>query len=148
MNHLLPQPGEATLRLMLAGGFRVHVPPVHCCRLPPYSLGDLRISRALARRNLRLLSRLEVEAIAMDCAGCFSFLRGYPELLASKPKLAVEAASLSERVVELRAFLSSVEVLHPSQLLARGLLRVAGHAEPRERTDSLLWDHPGYRAIV
>ncbi|MBI2876682.1 MAG: (Fe-S)-binding protein, partial [Candidatus Tectomicrobia bacterium] len=108
MNHLLPEAGEATLRLLLARGFRVQVPPVHCCGLPPYSLGDLRTAQALARRNLRRLSRLKVEAIVVDCAGCFSFLQGYPELLASEPELAAEAASLAERVVELSAFFSSV----------------------------------------
>lgn len=108
INHLLPEAGEATLRLLLAGGFRVQVPPAHCCGLPPYSLGDLGASRALARRNLRWLSRLEVEAIVVDCAGCYSFLQGYPELLASEPELAAQATSLSGKVIELSAFLSSV----------------------------------------
>lgn len=108
MNHLLPEAGEATLQLLLAGGFRVQVPPVYCCGLPPYSLGDLKASRALARRNLRLLSRLDVGAIVVDCAGCFSFLQGYPELLASEPELVAEAISLSGKVIELSAFLSSV----------------------------------------
>lgn len=110
INYLSPQAGEATLRLLLAQGFRVSVPRLHCCGLPAYSLGDLEAARSLARKNLQLLSRLEAESIVVDCAGCSSFLKGYAGLLEGDAQYATAAASFSQKVIDLCQLLAPLDL--------------------------------------
>lgn len=77
----LPEAGEAALRVLNAGGCELVVPDHVCCGLPPFSYGDLDAARALAARNLEMLSALDAEAIVTDCGSCSAFLSRYGDLL-------------------------------------------------------------------
>jgi glycolate oxidase iron-sulfur subunit len=106
IDYAFPEVGEASLDLLEAVGYDVVVARNVCCGLPPYSYGDVESARALARRNLEELERIESEAIVTDCASCASFLKDYPKLFEEDESLRKRASAVASRVRELSEFLS------------------------------------------
>ncbi|HKZ51482.1 MAG TPA: (Fe-S)-binding protein [Dehalococcoidia bacterium] len=109
-NYLYPEAGEATIKVLVAGGYEVELTRNYCCGLPAYSYGDMATARRLAKGNLRLLKPGDVEAIVTDCASCSSFLKSYPELLAGDPGFAGAAAVLAEKVLDITQFLARLRL--------------------------------------
>jgi glycolate oxidase iron-sulfur subunit len=112
-----PQVNIATARVLAAEGCDVVIPRTQgCCGA--LSLHDGRRAEA-ARFAAGLIETFEqagVDAIVVNSAGCGSAMKEYADLLAGDQALAVRAAALSERVVDLSEFLvrlGPVATRHP-----------------------------------
>jgi glycolate oxidase iron-sulfur subunit len=107
-NYVLPEVGEATVRVLERLGMAVEVLDNCCCGLAAYGYGDREAAADLARENLRRLGDLDrFEAIVSECGSCSGHLKEYPEVLAEDPVSAAQAVrlkgktrSFSEFVVE------------------------------------------------
>lgn len=117
IDYALPEVGSATLDLLEALGCAVDVPENVCCGLPPYSYGDMESARALARRNIRLLSAGGEGPIIADCASCSSFLKDYPRLFSDDDPDRAAAQKLADRVRDVSEFLAEADLRHRLQPL-------------------------------
>jgi glycolate oxidase iron-sulfur subunit len=107
-NYVLPEVGEATVRVLERMGFAVEVLDNCCCGLAAYGYGDRESATLLARENLRRLGDLgRLEAIVSECGSCSGHLKEYarfffgdPEWSARAEELQGKVRSFSEFVVE------------------------------------------------
>jgi glycolate oxidase iron-sulfur subunit len=75
----------ATVEVLAANGFEVHVPPGQsCCGALLLHSGDPRAARRLFERNRSVFHAEDVDAIVVDSAGCGAVLREYDDPLAEK----------------------------------------------------------------
>ena len=102
-NYLLPETGEATIKLIEGLGYEVVIPDNNCCGLPPYAHGYTDAAKKLARKNIEALERYEI--ILTECGSCSSFLKEYAELLSDDHEYAERAKIISERVVDSNEFI-------------------------------------------
>lgn len=97
-NYVLPEVGEATVRVLERLGMAVEVLDNCCCGLAAHGYGDREAAAKLARENLRRLGDLDrFEAIVSECGSCSGHLKEYPEVLADDPEWAARAARLKEK---------------------------------------------------
>ncbi len=79
-NYVLPEVGEATVRVLERMGVNVEVLDNCCCGLAAHGYGDREAAERLARENLRRLGDLErFDAIVSECGSCSGHLKEYPE---------------------------------------------------------------------
>jgi glycolate oxidase iron-sulfur subunit len=119
-NYVLPDVGEATVRVLERLGNQVDILDNCCCGLAAYGYGDVEAAANLARENLRRLGDLErFDAIVSECGSCSGHLKEYAELLAGDAEWGERAQALVKKV---RSFSEFVE--------ERGGLTTAGEASP------------------
>ncbi|MEJ2253633.1 MAG: (Fe-S)-binding protein [Nitrospirota bacterium] len=76
VNFLMPHLGEALLRLLLAQGYEVVLPAGEaCCGSPLLLLGREKEAVEMARRNLSVFGKLQVQAVLSLCPTCTVTLR-------------------------------------------------------------------------
>jgi Fe-S oxidoreductase len=70
--YIRPSIGEAAVDLLVAAGWRVLIPPQHCCGLPMLAKGMADGARRQIRQNLRAWKDLvdTVEAVVVTCSSC------------------------------------------------------------------------------
>ncbi|HEY3397038.1 MAG TPA: (Fe-S)-binding protein [Armatimonadota bacterium] len=112
-NFQQPAAGEAALRLLAHAGCEVVALPNVCCGLPPYSYGDLEAARTLARQNLAILGRAQVDYLVTECGSCSRFLKQYGELLADDPAAVAEAEDLAVQTRDFTELLASLPLPPP-----------------------------------
>jgi glycolate oxidase iron-sulfur subunit len=106
-NYVLPEVGEATVRVLERLGNRVEVLDNCCCGLAAYGYGDVEAAENLARENVRRLGDLErFDAIVSECGSCSGHLKEYAELLAGDAEWGDRAQALAGKV---RSFSEFVE---------------------------------------
>jgi glycolate oxidase iron-sulfur subunit len=106
-NYVLPEVGEATVRVLERLGNRVEVLDNCCCGLAAYGYGDLEAATALAQQNLRRIGDVSrFDAIVSECGSCSGHLKEYSELLADDAEWSERAAALTAKV---RSFSEFVE---------------------------------------
>jgi len=103
-----PNVGFATLRLLEAAGCTVIVPEAQtCCGQPAFNSGDVRNTRAIARRTIEAFEGLDhVVVPSGSCAGMLH--EHYPLLFADDPVWATRASEFGARCHELTSFLVDV----------------------------------------
>lgn len=84
INYMLPNIGEACLRVLEKAGASVIVPlEQHCCGMPALGNGDIETAKSLALKNLEAFEQYELDYITTACATCGDGLkRRFKELLA------------------------------------------------------------------
>jgi glycolate oxidase iron-sulfur subunit len=98
-NYVLPEVGEATVRVLERMGYKVEVLDNCCCGAAAYGYGDLDAAADLARENLRRVGDPErFEAIVSECGSCSGHLKDYPRLLADDPEWSGRAEKLKNKV--------------------------------------------------
>jgi glycolate oxidase iron-sulfur subunit len=108
-NYVLPEVGEATVRVLENLGARVEVLDNCCCGLAAYGYGDLDGARSLARINLELLGDLSrFDVVVSECGSCSGHLKEYPELLDDDPEFSRRAVRLVEKVRSFSEFVVKV----------------------------------------
>ncbi len=116
---------SAAVEVMARNGCQVITPrEVTCCGMPPMGYGDLDTVKKMARQNIEVFSKLEVDAIVTDCATCGSTLKEYPKILADDPDYAARAESFARKVRDISEFLMQIPLEPPT---ARLPLRVTYH---------------------
>ena len=75
--------GRASVSVLNKLGYDVIIPEgQYCCGIPLLSLGDMETAKKVAKKNVELFSRYDVEAIIISCATCGHTLKKeYPVLL-------------------------------------------------------------------
>jgi len=106
-NYVLPEVGEATVRVLERLGNRVEVLDNCCCGLAAYGYGDLEAATALARENLRRVGDVSrFDAIVSECGSCSGHLKEYEELLADDAEWSARAAALTAKVRSFSEFVA------------------------------------------
>jgi glycolate oxidase iron-sulfur subunit len=111
----------ATARVLARNGIEVVVPAEQtCCGALHAHAGARDDSRALARKNIAALERLDVDAFIVNAAGCGAHLKGYGWLLKDDPKWRERGERLAARMRDASEYLAQVElVARPGVFKAR-----------------------------
>ena len=106
-NYVLPDVGQATVRVLERLGMAVEVLDNCCCGLAAHGYGDREAAAKLARENLRRLGDLDrFDAIVSECGSCSGHLKDYPEVLAEDEEWAGRAARLKEKTRSFSEFVA------------------------------------------
>jgi len=97
-NFVLPQVSEATVEVLVKTGATVRIADNCCCGLPAYGYGDLEAARAMARKNIEALEKLDADVVLTECGSCSAFLKEYPELFENDPDMQRRASQISSKV--------------------------------------------------
>ncbi len=114
-------PGEAaaTIRILQKHQVEVMIPSFACCGIPAPAYGKISSARSLARRNIGLAEKLNVDAIITACASCSSFLKDYGKLLADEPEWSEKAKNFSGKVKDLSEFIINIGLITPMGTLKK-----------------------------
>ncbi len=99
--------GKASFEALKKIGKSVTILDNCCCGLPPWSYGDAENTRKIARKNLDILSSMDLDVIVTDCASCSSFLKKYPKVFEEDKALQEKAQKFVNRVQDITEFLAS-----------------------------------------
>ncbi len=93
--YLFPHLGSALMRILLHLGFEVVLPRAEvCCGAPFRTLGMEKTAKTLARKNLEIFGKLQVDAIISLCPTCvMAFRKEYPKLIHAGIENVVDIAS-------------------------------------------------------
>ncbi|MBI5875604.1 MAG: (Fe-S)-binding protein [Deltaproteobacteria bacterium] len=99
INYMLPNIGEACLKVLERAGASVIVPlDQHCCGMPVLGNGDIETAKSLALKNLEAFEKYELDYITTACATCGDGLkRRFKELLGDEYPERVNAFSSKVR---------------------------------------------------
>ena len=111
----------ATARVLSRNGFEVVVPEAQgCCGALHAHAGERADARALARRNIDSLEKLDVDAFIVNAAGCGAALKEYGWLLKDDAAWAERAERFAARVKDAGEFLGDAGLTaSPGPIAAR-----------------------------
>jgi glycolate oxidase iron-sulfur subunit len=106
LNYVYPTAGKALINTMVANGVEVLLPSkLSCCGTPVFTSGDFATAAVLAKRNVDILAKLDVDAIITGCATCGTALsHEYGLVLEDDPKLETWE-KVGEKVFDFTSFL-------------------------------------------
>jgi glycolate oxidase iron-sulfur subunit len=142
-----------TVAVLRHNGCEVVVPREQvCCGSLHAHNGDMETARRLAKRNIKVFERANVDWIMLNSAGCGAWMKEYGHAFADDPEWAERARRFSEKVIDISKFLVDRGMKDPVKPVERRatyddachLLHGQGiSAEPRE----LLSRIPGLEMI-
>ncbi len=144
---------EATVTVLRHNGCDVLVPKdQNCCGALLLHNGDKRTALDLARKNIEVFSRLEIDALIINAAGCGAMMKEYGELLKDDPAYHERAERLAAKVKDVAAFLASIPLKKPTrEIRARVTYHDACHLAHgqgvREQPRALLRAIPGLQLL-
>ncbi|HET7038006.1 MAG TPA: LUD domain-containing protein, partial [Thermomicrobiaceae bacterium] len=112
---LLPEIGQAAIRVLQACGCAVFFPPEqHCCGLVALNSGDRGHGRLMARQTIAMLERVEADWVLSTSTSCFAaMVQDYQQLFADDPAWRERAAAQAARLIDFSTFLDEVAKLPP-----------------------------------
>ncbi len=103
-----------TVEVLRRNGCEVVIPPdQECCGSLQAHNGDFEIARRLARKNIDVFGRYEIDALVMNSAGCGALMKEYGEYLKDDPAYKEKAERLSRIVKDLTEVLAKIGVVPP-----------------------------------
>jgi glycolate oxidase iron-sulfur subunit len=141
----------ATVKVLRHNGCDVLVPRNQtCCGALLLHNGDKTTALALARRNIDVFSRLEVDALVINAAGCGAMMKEYGDLFKDDPTYREKAMQLVAKMKDVSEFLGSIPLKAPTrEVRARVTYHDACHLahgqSVREQPRALLRAIPGLR---
>jgi glycolate oxidase iron-sulfur subunit len=119
MIHMFPSVNLATARVLTENGCEVITPrKQQCCGALHTLSGIKEPALRLARQNIDLFEKIDVEAIIVNCAGCGAALKEYSYLLANDPEYAEKAKNFSQKVKDISEFLAEIQIKPPQGRIA------------------------------
>lgn len=107
---------EDTVKVLLHHGCEVVIPrDQECCGSLQAHNGDFDIARSLARKNIDIFSRYELDAIIMNSAGCGAMMKEYGHYLEDDPLYAKKAADISSKIKDISEYLFAIGVRKPEK---------------------------------
>ena len=140
---------EATVKVLRHNGCEVVVPKDQvCCGALLLHNGNKTAALDLARRNIDVFSRFEVDALIINAAGCGAMMKEYGELLKADSAYHSRAETLAAKMKDVSEFLGSIPLKAPSrEIRAKVTYHDACHLAHgqgvREQPRSLLREIPG-----
>lgn len=130
----------ATVRVLARNGYTVITPKdVVCCGMPAMGYGRQELVQAMARHNIAIFEKANVQIIVTDCATCGSTLKEYGKLLADDGAWAERAAAFSKKVRDISEFLMEIPLEKPQ---GRVEARVTYHDPCHLRRGQKVWKQP------
>lgn len=122
MDSLFPQEQFDTMAVLRHHGCEVVMPRGQvCCGSLLAHNGDMEGARALARRNIEVFERAEIDYLVLNSAGCGAFLREYGHVLRDDPAWRVRAETLAAKVRDVTEFLAEIGPRAPTVPIRRRL---------------------------
>jgi glycolate oxidase iron-sulfur subunit len=118
-SNLAPEEANATVKVLNRHGAEVIIPDFSCCGIPAPAYGEKSSARTLAKKNIEIASKLNVDAIVTPCASCSSFLKEYGKLLADDAEWAGRAKEFSAKVRDLSEFLVGVGLVNEMKTIKK-----------------------------
>ncbi|VAX16042.1 Predicted glycolate dehydrogenase, 2-subunit type, iron-sulfur subunit GlcF [hydrothermal vent metagenome] len=111
-----------------------------CCGAPSYYSGDMETSIALAKKNIKVLSAYEADAIVYSCATCGSVLaEKYPKMFPNDKKV----AELCAKVTDLQKLMMQIGIEQAVKQKADGKkLKVTYHDPCHLKRGMGVWKEP------
>lgn len=120
-----PEVNQATLRVLRAEGCDVVVPPgLGCCGALSLHAGREEEARALAKRAIVALERVQTEAVVVNAAGCGSAMKHWSRLFARDPDWERRAAAQQAKIRDVSELLGELGATAPRHPLR---IKVAYH---------------------
>ncbi|MBI3579520.1 MAG: (Fe-S)-binding protein, partial [Ignavibacteriales bacterium] len=98
-----------TIQLLLHHDCEIIIPKQQrCCGSLQAHNGDFETARLLARHNVEVFERENLDAIVMNSAGCGAFMKEYAHVLEHEEQYASRAKAISARVKDITEFLLEI----------------------------------------
>jgi len=109
-NFMFPDTGVAVVKVLTRNGMEVIIPDGQvCCGIPSMSEGDVKSAREMVQTNVRIFSKLDVDAIVTDCTSCgMMFKEKFSKMLPTDDPLQEKINDMASRVWETTDYLNSV----------------------------------------
>jgi glycolate dehydrogenase iron-sulfur subunit len=140
---------QATVKVLRHNGCEVLVPRNQvCCGALLLHNGEKTGALDLARRNLEVFSKLELDALIINAAGCGAMMKEYGELFKGDPVYQDRAERLTAKMKDVAEFLGNISLKAPTrEIRARATYHDACHLAHgqgvREQPRALLRSIPG-----
>jgi glycolate oxidase iron-sulfur subunit len=144
---------QATVKVLRHNGCEVLVPKDQaCCGALLLHNGNKLAALALARRNVEVFSRLEVDALIINAAGCGAMLKEYGTLFKGNASVCEKAEQVAAKAKDVTEFLGAIQLKAPTrELKAKITYHDACHLVHgqgvREQPRALLRAIPGIQLI-
>lgn len=144
---------EATVKVLRHNGCEVLVPrDQQCCGALLLHSGEKKTALELARRNIEVFSRLEIDALIINAAGCGSMMKEYGELCKDDSVYHARAEHLAQKMKDVAEFLGNIPLKKPTrEIRARVAYHDACHLAHgqgvREQPRALLRAIPGLQMV-
>lgn len=107
---------HATVKVLRHNGCEVLVPKTQvCCGALLLHNGEKEKALALARQNVDVFSRLDVDAVLINSAGCGAMMKEYAELLHQDALYTEKATQLTKKFRDIAEFLGGIELVPPTR---------------------------------
>ena len=137
---LFADESAATVRVLTRNGCTVITPrETQCCGMPAMGYGRQETVLAMARHNIDVFEKAQVETIVTDCATCGSTLREYGKLLSDDPQWAERAQAFSDKVRDISEFLMEIPLVKPEGTVNA---RITYHDPCHLRRAQNVWKEP------
>ena len=144
---------EATVKVLRHNGCEVLVPrDQHCCGALLLHNGEKKTALDLARRNIEVFSRLEIDTLIINAAGCGAMMKEYGELFKDDLVYRERAERLTAKMKDVSEFLGGIPLRQPTrEVRARVTYHDACHLAHgqgvREQPRALLRAIPGLMMV-
>lgn len=116
MNLIFTPINLATVRVLARNGCEVITPRFQkCCGALHMHNGEGETARQMARYNIDIFEKSNLDAIIVNSAGCGSALKEYRELLKDDPEYAQRAQAFSQKVKDISEFLIEIDFIKPDK---------------------------------
>jgi glycolate oxidase iron-sulfur subunit len=106
---------EDTVKVLLHHECEVVIPKQQvCCGSLQAHNGDFDVARTLAKKNIDVFLKFELDAIVMNSAGCGALMKEYGHYLSDDPEYAAKAALLASKVKDISEFLHDIGLKQPA----------------------------------
>jgi glycolate oxidase iron-sulfur subunit len=149
MPALFGSTNQATVKVLRHNGCDVLVPKDQgCCGALLLHNGEKTAALDLARHNIEVFSRLELDALIINAAGCGAMMKEYGELFKGDPVYHDKAERLVAKMKDVAEFLGSISLKTPTrEIRAKVTYHDACHLAHgqgvREQPRALLLSIPG-----
>lgn len=120
MSLVFARTSAKTVRVLAENGCEVVTPKAQkCCGAPHAGEGDVHTLRRLARHNVDLFNRYDLDYIVADCAACSAQTKEYADLLRDDPVYGERARAFARKVRDVTEFLAEIPLREPSAEVRR-----------------------------
>jgi glycolate oxidase iron-sulfur subunit len=116
MNVAFSDINNDTVKVLLHNDCEIIIPKDQaCCGSMQAHNGDFDTARMLARKNIDVFSRFDLDYIVINSAGCGALMKEYGHYLKDDPAYAAKAEAFSRLVLDLTEFLAMFEWKRPTE---------------------------------
>ncbi len=114
MNVMYSDVNIDTVEVLVENGCEVYIPRGQvCCGSVMAHYGDIETAKKLARKNIEIFSKYELDAIVVNSAGCGAFMKEYREIFHDDENLRSKAENISRLTKDVSEFLYEIGFKKP-----------------------------------